>query len=187
MERASDFVDAILNCYTSPSSVFGLVKSICVDNDLRASKTRLTRLFYLSRRVCLNAKSFGVSVIDYVKQIDLFWSRYELLKLRRFYELQESLLTDKFNPITLSQLFTLYYNTDDNLRNLSHYIDLFALRNFIHINSIPCQSNYASLMRKIVMDTTKTKKRNDYFSKQGWKRPMYLPKNNKLCRQFFQI
>lgn len=185
-ERASDFVNAILNSYTSLSSVFGLVKSICIDNDLMASKTRLARLFYLSRRVCLNAKSFGVSLNDYVKQIDLFWSRYELLKLRRFYEMQESLLTDKFNPITVPYLFTLYYNTDDNLRSLFHYFDLFALRDFVHINSIPCQSAYFSLMRKIVMDTTKTKKRNDYFYKQGWKRPMYLPKNNKLCRQFFQ-
>lgn len=188
-KSADAFAEGMMLCYPSSSSSIGICKVLCVDNDVQASKLRLKRMFYMSRRVCLNASKLHVSMDDYVTQLELFWSRYELVKLRKFYEMQESLLEDKFNPISLPYLFTLYYDTSEKLRHLDYYIEQFKVDASYSVNAISKQCEYSSLVRKILLDSTKTKKRNDVFRKNGWKRPNYLLtiKSKKSCLRFSQI
>lgn len=174
---ASEFADLILSAYVNDCSVFALCRSLLVDCDVFTSRQRLIRHYYLSRRVCRNALKFGVSVSDYVRQIDLFWSRYELLKLKNFYEMQVALLEDVMNPCTLRQLFSLYYNTDEGLKNLDVYLEQFGFpAPSDTVASIPSQSGYSCLMHKIILDSTKTKKRNGYFDKNGYLRPSFISK-----------
>lgn len=174
--HVDDFVSSILNGFLDNSSSFSICRQLLVDDDLFASEQRLIRHFYLSRRVCNNARTLGVSLVDYVKRIDLFWSNYELYKLKEFYELQESLLTDKFNPCELSDLFCMYYNTSD-IKHLDYYIYQFNCPNpSDSIDLIPLQMEYSNLMHKILLDTSKTKKRNDYFDKKGYVRSSFISK-----------
>lgn len=174
---AKEFADNVINCFGGSSDIFGFVKSLAVDNDYMASKTRLIRLFYVSRRVCKNAFILHVSLEQYVQRIELFWSRYELLKLKEFYELQESLLMDNLNPISVADLLGLYYDTDDSIRHLGYYVQLFNNPSFLNnIDFIPKQRSFSNLMCKIISDTSKTKKRNDYFDKKGFKRPSFYSK-----------
>lgn len=62
------------------------VKSI----DYNAVDFALMNLFRISKRVCLQADIFGVSVSQYVDHIDKFYSKLELLKLKNQYEEIES-------------------------------------------------------------------------------------------------
>lgn len=189
-KSAQEFANNVLDSFIVSDNWLFLVKSLCVDSDRTASLNRLIRLYYMSRRVCVNASRLNVSLDLYVYRIELFWSRYELLKLQEFYELQESLLTDNFNPLSVKDLFSLYYNTDDSIKHLHYYYELFnnpTLINSIEFN--PYFSNYSNLMRKIVNDTTKTKKRNDYFVSKGYSRPSFLSKFKikKSCQVFFRV
>lgn len=188
--KANDFADCILDGFFGDNSVYNLYKDLFVDDDRYASKLRLVRHFYMSRRICRNASLLGVSVSDYVRQIDKFWSRYELSKLKDFYELQDALLNDKFNPCSLQDLFTLYYDTDDSIKNIMYYHAQFGFSDSSYsVFSIPSQCNYSSLMQKILLDTTKTKKRNGYFEAKGYRKPSFLSKfkTKKTCQAFFQI
>lgn len=187
---AKEFADLVYDCFCPSNDTLGLCKQLFVDNDIYASKQRLIRHYYLSRKVCLNASKLGVPLPVYVSQIDKFWSRYELMKLKHFYELQDSLTSDKFNPVGLSDLFALYYDTDDNLKNIWYYVELFGFPSSAKsLDALPVQANYSSLMRKIALDSTKTKKRNDYFEKNGWRRPKHYlnSKNLRKCQTFFVI
>ena len=122
--RAEEFVNCLLNFYKSDTDVLSFYSSLLVDSDVLASRQRILRSFYISRKVCINAKRLGVTLTEYVQRIDLFWSRYELLKLRKFYELQIDLLEDKYNPCTLKDLFALYYDTEQ-IKHLGYYLNQF--------------------------------------------------------------
>lgn len=174
---ADSFAKCVLDAFSVCNDSVGLCHQLLVDNDYRASYNRLVRHFYLSRRVCLNARTLNVSLELYVNRISLFWSRYELLKLRNFYELQQTLLDDKLNPCTLQDLFTLYFDTDDNIKNLGMYLENFGYPSASNkLCNLPVQANFSNLMHKIVLDTTKTKKRNDHFSHDGLVRPSFISK-----------
>lgn len=174
---ADSFAKCVLDSFSTSNDSVGLCKQLLVDSDYRSSYTRLVRHFYLSRRVCLNARKLNVSLDVYVNRIVLFWSRYELLKLRNFYELQIALLEDSFNPCTLSDLFSLYFDTDDNIKNLGLYLTSFGFPNCNNkLSNLAVQSNYRNLMHNIVLDTTKTKKRNDHFSHNGFVIPSFISK-----------
>lgn len=187
---ATEFARLVIDAFVGvDASLPSFIKCLLVDDDRQASYLRLVKAFYISRRVCLNAISFGVSLDDYVRQIDLFWSRYELLKLRKFYELQLDLLEDPLNPTPLELLFSLYYNTEDNIKSLDLYLRQFKVNSYVRTNHIAAQSSYACLCKKIVLDSTKTKKRNSYFESKGYVRRNFMLhlKTKKSCRTFFQI
>lgn len=189
VKSAKEFADFIIHGWFGLDS-FGLCKQLLVDTDLYASTQRLIRHYYLSRRVVCNARLLNVSLHEYVSRIDLFWSRYELFKLKNFYEMQVSLLDDVVNPVSVSDLFGLYYDTSDTIKHLSYYINQFFNPTFSNqVSFIPLQCNYSRLMRKIILDTTKTKKRNGYFEANGLVRPSFINrlKHKKSCQAFFQI
>lgn len=191
---AKEFADMMLNSFFGGIDAINLCRSLLVDSDVNASYRRLIRHFYLSRRVCLNASRLGVSLECYVARIDLFWSRYELLKLRRFYELQLNLLEDKFNPVGLDKLFTLYYDTPDDIKHLSMYCEQFGIFSrfagkSVSVSSIPSFTNFHNLMHKIILDTRKTRIRNDFFDSKGYRRPSFISKFKfkKSCLVFSRI
>ena len=144
----------------------------------------LERLYNCSRIVCNNARILGVSVDDYVRQIELYESGLELFRLRQFYEYQQSLLDAPFNPVDLPYIFTLYYHTDMSEMSISQlyrYMNQFYVTSPVSFNDIPCQKSYKFLCDKILKDTTKTKKRNDVFASRGLVPKRYLPHiSNKL-------
>lgn len=162
---------------------FNILKQLYYDStDIFKTKAAIRRWFYSARRVCRNAFTLGLSVYDYTLRLLEYYDKKELYKLRRFYQLQVDMLTDVYNPCTLSQLFSLYYDTGD-IKNLDFYISQFGANAKSGLSSISLQNNYISVMRKIIGDTTKTKKRNSYFASKGWKRPAYIPYiNKKLLR-----
>lgn len=136
------------------------------------TELNLNKLWYVSRRVLDNAKSLGVSLDVYISAIDNYYHRKEQYKLKQFYELQEYLI--KYEKVSLSSIHSLYYNTDNYLSNSYDYEVQFGGNS--SFNKIPSQRNYYTLMTKIINDTTKTKKRNDYFTLTSRKRPRYIPK-----------
>ena len=64
------------------------------------------RLWYVSRRVCLNAKELDISVREYVDKIIDYYKGLELYKLRKFYEYQNELMDDIVHPVSLDAIFT---------------------------------------------------------------------------------
>lgn len=60
------------------------------DNECRAGFNWLRRLYYISRKVCLNACNFKVSLSTYVDKIVQYYNKKELYILRKFYTFQET-------------------------------------------------------------------------------------------------
>lgn len=134
----------------------------------------LLRLWYISRRVLDNCERYSMTLSKYIALILSYYSKVELLKLRNFYELQKELLRD--HSCTLPDLITLYTDTDDNLKNSSYYMRQFHVSvGQRSLNDLPPQRSFIQMSRKIIMDTTKTKKRNDYLLSVGRKRKIWLP------------
>lgn len=179
---ATKFVELVHSAFVESacldSDLFLLKKLVYDSEDFEKTENALFRFYYVSRRVCLNARSVGMSVYDYALCINEFYDKLELLKLRRFYELQQSLVDDVFNSVRPLDLFSLYYETSDNIKNLFYYYDLFGVTDTVQplkLDKFPSFNAYKSITRKIVCDTTKTKKRNSYFVSRGWKRPQFIP------------
>lgn len=149
---------------------------------------RLKRFFYAVRRVYMNCTEWHILLSSYLKNMVLYYSRKALLRLKEFYEFQEDCLKDFYNPCQLSQLFMLYSSTDyDNILNLHYYQEQFNVTTPGSLSAPACQHSYSQLMRKILLDTTKTKKRNDHFNKVGKVRKPYVPHIPRGISKFMSI
>lgn len=149
----------------------------------------VSNVYCASRIVCKNAKTLGLSVTDYVRQIENYESKLELRKLHDFYESLVSYMGDPYHPLSLADSFGLYYNTEDDLKNLHYYYSQFGLDDTRprSISTIPQQADYSALCKKIETDSCKTKKRNDEFEAKGLKRMPYLPVVRKNFRKFLSL
>lgn len=156
-------------------------------NDFFIRKRNFLRLWYVSRKVCINAAKLGISVSAYVDRIIKYYSDYELYRLRRFYLFQQELVDDTVHPLDSKYLFTLYTSTSENDCDVFYYAKLFGAYSSIRLEDIPLQRAYASLCRSILNDTTKTKKRNDFFVSRGLKRPKYFSILPKRINKFLNI
>lgn len=152
-------------------------------------KRNFMRLWYVSRRVCNNSKIVGVSVCDYVNRIIDYWHSFELDKLKRFYSMQEALVDDVLSPIPSSFLLSLYYNTDEKECDYGYYKkDSFGYElPSLDVGVIPCQNLYVHQSRSILLNTTKTKKRNDFFRSRGLKPRPYLPHFSRKIKSFLTV
>lgn len=137
-------------------------------------KRNFMRLWYVSRRVCENAKKLDIDVSTYVDKICEYHSKYQLTKLNRFYLYQQQLVDDAVQPLDSSYLFTLYTSTNENDCDVDYYAKQFGADSSIDIMDIPDQSEYSFLMKGILNDTTKTKKRNDYLFSRGKSKKTYV-------------
>lgn len=166
------YCDYLFNGFTCAYD--DIIYRVVADRRDKISSVRaLRRLWYISNRVLNNCASFGVSLCDYIKQVLLYYSRKELQKLRNFYELQQTLLSEY--SCTLSDLLSLYCDTEDNLLSTSYYLSQFKVANRILLNDLPLQKRYFFMTHKIVNDTTKTKKRNDYLLSKGKTKKRWFP------------
>lgn len=97
--------------------------------------------------------------------------------------MQKELLEDPYNPIDLDSLFSLYYNTDDSECDIDYYFHQFNARDGDVMN-ISEQRKYAQLSERILLDTTKTKKRNDNFMLRGKKKKIFVPHFSRKVHNF---
>lgn len=149
-------------------------------------KRNFMRLWYVSRRVCFNAKELDVSVNEFVDKIIEYYKGLELYKLRKFYEYQNELMDDIVHPVSLDAIFTMYYNTDLENIDSDYYIKQFGWSGS-SVNDIPQQQQYAELREGILLDTTKTKKRNDLFFSRGLAPRKFVPRISTNVSKFIKL
>ena len=166
-------------------SIYQDVEQCCFrDSDFKyiedefIQKRNFMKLYYISRRVCQYARYLGISHEKYVDQIIDYWNGFELDKLKRFYEYQEELLSDVLHPVSTADLFSLYYDTDENTSDIGYYRRSFGVPDGVQlsVDHLSVHRKYDSLMNGILKDSTKTKKRNDEFSKRGLSRKLFIPR-----------
>lgn len=174
-EFAERMIDLRENGYFYiPTNIEVLLNFYFISADKFHSITKLKRLYYVSRRVLQNSFACGISLEQYVTQIERFYAKLELDKLRRFYRSVNDLMDDAFNPLPLSGVYSMYFNTDLPSSSLSYYQRQFGVVDDDSINDIAQQKEYAEKMHKICLDNTKTKKRNDDFEHRGISHRPYL-------------
>lgn len=138
-------------------------------------KRNFMRLWYVSRRVCFNAKELDISVNDYVDKIIDYYKHLELFKLKKFYDYQNEIMDDVLHPVGLDEIFTMYYNSDLANIDKEYYINQFGWHG-AKVSDIAQQRQYAELRKGILLDTTKTKKRNDVLSSRGLVHKRFVPR-----------
>ena len=89
----------------------------------------------------------------------------------------------------------MYYNTDENECDYDYYLKQFGvfektqsrLLSIYGCNILSVQRSYNAQCEGILLDTTKTKKRNDTFASRGLKRRPYLPILSKRLSNFYKV
>lgn len=180
-----NFIDYCLACFGSAFQTFdGALKTlyhIVFDSDVFNMKLRLCKFYNISRRVLAICENLGLSLKDYALLHTEFYSKLSLSRLRRFYNMQVDLLK---SGVPLCNLFHLYLDTDKV--DICYYAKQFGVIPSLVTPSLsslfPSQRAFEFINHGILKDTTKTKKRNDYFSSVGKVRRSYIPllSKNKL-------
>lgn len=158
--------------------LYGLTTEECED--------KLTMFFQINRRISKVISELNVSPIKYFEREDFYRSRLSLKRLRDFYLNLIEQSNDKLHPLTREQQLAFYYHTDERDMSqsvLNGYYDDFGTTSS-DFSKIPVQTDYAEKCRKILLDTTKTKKRNDEFHSKGIRRKLWLPVINKKLTKF---
>lgn len=195
---AQRFSEQILSCIFFQDTRLlpefcGVLKRLCYeDGKLKDKKTIFNMFVYMyccSRIVCNNANLLGITVSRYVKQIELYHSKLELRKLKDFYESLVQYMDDPYHPLSLRDSFALYYNTEDDLKNLGYYYNQFGVDKDrpCSLDVIPQQAAYSALCKTIEMNSCKTHKRNDDFANRGLKRMPYVPVVSRNFRKFLSL
>ena len=134
------------------------------DSDSSVMSDRLTRLYYSFKHVSKVCSIYHVSPQFYFDRYRLFWSRFELFKLGQFYELQDELGRDvRFDK----RFFQCLYVYDEQSSVRSPYGD-FVHSYYSNPKNCPQFVHDMLQAKKILLDTTKTKKRNSYLSKKDY-------------------
>ena len=182
------------DCIQKPEDLLHMCVDLCcfIDCDGKfiedefIKRRNFMRLYYVSRRVCLNAKELDISVSTYVDKIIDYYNKLELRKLKNFYEFQSELLLDAVHPVDVDYLYTLYYHTDGSQVDTDYYAELFGF-NGRSINDSDIQRVYIQSRKSILLNTTKTKKRNDTMYSQGLQPKPYVPIISHSINKFLTI
>ena len=128
---------------------------------------RLKRFYYMSKRVCVQADAFNISVRNYVEYIDKFYQNVSSLKLSKFYESQENYTCARHDLEDLSFMYddAEGYLISNNLEYVPQIEDTFAYRDL------------KDTSEKIYNDSTKTHKKNDYLDRCRDKKLSSILKN----------
>lgn len=156
--------------------------------DTEDALNRLTNFFQVNRKIYQIINELNVTPLEYFQRFDLYHSELQLYKLETFYNELEQLSSDALYPLTLPQLRSYYIHTDTDCSQpvMNQYNEQFGLSDTQDVEFPPGQYNYASLSHKILLDTTKTKKRNDDFDKRGIRRKKWIPFISKRINSFLQ-
>ena len=166
-------------------SIYQAVEQCCYrDSDYKyiedefIQKRNFMKLYYISRRVCNYARVLGLTHEQYVDKIVDYWNGFEFDKLKRFYEYQEELLSDIIHPVSVSDLLCLYYETDEAFADVGYYRRMFGVPDGVQksVDDISIQCKYKNLQNSILLNNTKTKKRNDEFNRRGLKHSPFIPR-----------
>lgn len=134
-----------------------------VDN-IEVMLPRYKLLYYSLKKVLKVCTELGCPRWDYSYYYRQYKSKMELYQLRQFYELQQELCDDiRFDRRFLN---CLYYFDKDSYSFLPYQGDNYAF--YCELNNCPQFVSDALKSHKISLDTTKTKKRNSYFSKNNY-------------------
>lgn len=114
---------------------------------------RLTRFYYLGRKIMRLCVFHRFTISQYLDYIGLFYSSLELHKLSLFYQFQQQLAVDPYFDIRF--LNCLYEHSSSAAAYPCDNVDYYR-----QASNCPQYNSFASLMRKIILDSSKTKKRN---------------------------
>lgn len=162
--------------------------------DEYGQKKNIARFLQTCRCIDRVCNTLSLSARTYFMRADEFYSKLKLNQLKRFYDSFASRLDDPLYPGKLDTLMSMYYNTDPDISSMSLYLKQFGcyenydIRNYkLRLMDDQSQRSHVALSHKIVLDNTKTKKRNDYFDINGWRKRPYVPILSKKLRKFNAI
>lgn len=151
LEAFKEQVSMYYGCF----GVFHTLYMIFGDNP---TDQQLTSFYYLVRSARNIAKRFYVPLRHYFSMYTRVYSRLELVKLKHFYELQEQIADDPF--LDIRYINGLYIVNKEEDKPFPGEDIRFSL-----LYDNPLFLKYQNQMTKILLDTSKTKKRNDYIPK----------------------
>lgn len=173
-----DFVND--NLLSSPNTVFGrlLCRYLGSDISVEQRQTKLTRLLSVVRRYVRLAHRFRCHVSFVVDRVMQYESNAVLLKMSEFYVLQQKLIESGW---PYQHMIALYDFTNYRGDIPERYLKRFGLsstepklRFYLDFKKFQTFKDYELLCKKIFLDTTKTRKRNDYLE---FKNNQLLTKN----------
>lgn len=168
-----------------PLVAYQILSQYFVLNDFAACESRLKNLFYACKKINSLTSLLGITLSEYFSIHDKFYYKIEQDKLKRFYIMVEKLMNDSYNPLSLSNLASLYNNTswDEVLYNI--YMPQFGSKG--DIKQVYHFKDFAFKMHKAIVDNCKTRKRNDYFATNGLTRKPWLPMLSKNKLKLLQL
>lgn len=158
IDRYENFSDFVwwLNQFDSRN----IFRSIFNSNRYDVTDSQL-QSFYYALRSCLKVvDKFNLSLSHYCDIYVSVWSRYALNQLKNFYELQEQISVD---PAIDTRWINGLYLLEGSSVSLPFPDAPFKFSRLSLAN--PLFARYSKLIKKIYLDTSKTKKRNDYLNK----------------------
>lgn len=161
-----DFLNDYLSVSPFHPAAFIINKYVGIDEISEDSrKNKLLRALSFARGIIRLSHCYHGGISGVLASVFKAHSNFELLKLREFYELQQEL----FNVNGLDSRFcaSMYdlRNSDGSLnsRFLSRLgLTMHSFVYFSNFKRIPQYERYELVMNKVLRDTTKTKKRNDF-------------------------
>lgn len=145
---------------------------------LNADKTinGLTNCFQVNRRIAKVINLLGVSSREYFERQDAYFSKLELAKLKRFYDSVNEEMVSVLHPLSLQDVFELYYNTEEKSCDIGYYQRQFGVAAASRsVFDLILQHNYKVKVDTILLNNTKTKKRNSDFESKGLKKRDWVP------------
>ena len=128
----------------------------------------LRRLYYLSRKVVRNARTFGLSLFAYVQKIDDYWKNKELHLINKMYEFQKEYMDNPRLDSDVSDLLFMYLDfLWNNGYALSDFLKQYTPREIINQRKDAAYfafSNKRSHFKNMYLDSLKVT--NNSFYKQ---------------------
>lgn len=126
-------------------------------DDNKATEDNVSNFYFVCRKICRLCKDFHISLDFYFDRYVMLRSHVELFKLKNFYELQEQITLD---PLVENEWINGLYYLDD----LSKLPYPSADPKYCHFELCPLFKTYELKAKKILLDSTKTKKANDIMA-----------------------
>ena len=136
--------------------------------NLPKSRSALYRFYCISRRVALNAASFGISVRSYACNILRYYERKDMYNLSEFYRFQSDYVQSHPLPDLIHMYPEFYYQYENggDIPYLEYVMDSFCCDFFPNFDNTFDIKSQVIIQRRIRSDNTKTHEKNAYFEKK---------------------
>lgn len=161
------------------------IENICRDFDnsftsIDSYTRRLNQLFRISRRVCLQCEIFHVSLDEYVRRIDNFYSHVSLYNLRKQYEFEEEFVRSyplshlvNIDPSFVDIALKEYSNLLSTPLWITYALESFGLSEdflrhpdmygLLGLEFNPSYGKFAQMVNSIINDSTKNRVKKEYL------------------------